>query len=699
MTTATDSTTPPGDVTIDRTVRLERAAPKRRLRLGTRIFLFAAVLLAVALAASTGFASWQANRQATREIRADLESVPQVWEGWVASQSQTRRTQIRSLAEEVGTKSLLGGGANSETYHDSATDFARGLGAATVFLFDARGALLARSDRAAGEEAGRDFSSVSWVRDPLASGDTSAAFILEVRRAQRLFLVAAAPVTHGEESERDLVGVVAATFPFDEATAASVGRLVDGELTLVANVAPRGEPRELKALVSTAALSEAAVVYDLAAVPGLADALLGRGAPFGPFDLESRQEPYIATALPVVSGSGEPLAALVVARSKAARLAVFRRIRNAILAVGGVILLLALPVSLALARRMSRPIEQLAAGAESVGRGSLDVELPPAGGDEVGRLAEAFAAMLREMREKKALEDLVATLRDATGERKPLAEPDSAAPRHGALFAHRYRILEVLGEGGMGSVYRVQDVELDDVVALKILASKTSEDRTRGEQLLRQEIKLARAITHPNVVRVHDLGEADGRGFLTMEFVTGTTLRQLLARSGGRLDLQPGLQIAKQICRGLQAVHDAGIVHGDLKPENIMVQPTGVVKLMDFGVARFAAAQGISRVAVGTPRYMSPEHARGAELDERSDLYSLGVVLFEAATGRAPFEADDGVELMRLQLYATPPNPRQLTPRLPEELALIIDRCLAKSRPDRPASAAELERALMRVHV
>jgi serine/threonine-protein kinase len=203
-------------------------------------------------------------------------------------------------------------------------------------------------------------------------------------------------------------------------------------------------------------------------------------------------------------------------------------------------------------------------------------------------------------------------------------------------------------------------------------------------------------ITHVNVVRVHDFGEADGSRFLTMEYVPGTTLRELLDRKGG-LDLTPALQIAKQMCRGLAAVHRAGIVHGDLKPQNVMVMGSGVVKLMDFGVARAGVAADPKAQIVGTPLYMSPEQARGAELDERSDLYSAGVVLFELFTGRPPFRHPEAMEVMRMQLNEPAPSPRSVRPDLPDELSRLILTCLDKAKLKRPASAADLERMLMRV--
>jgi serine/threonine protein kinase len=202
-------------------------------------------------------------------------------------------------------------------------------------------------------------------------------------------------------------------------------------------------------------------------------------------------------------------------------------------------------------------------------------------------------------------------------------------------------------------------------------------------------------------VRVHDFGDWAGRNFLTMEYVAGTTLRELLSQRGA-FELAPGLQIAKQLCRGLTAVHRAGIIHRDLTPRNVMVMWSGVAKLMDFGVARARAAQGgasYSTSVGGTPWYLSPEQARGAELDERSDLYSVGVVMFELFTGRVPFAADSEAELLRMHLTHPPPDPRRMRIGMPALLADVILACLSKSRLERPSSAADVERQLMRVRV
>ena len=262
------------------------------------------------------------------------------------------------------------------------------------------------------------------------------------------------------------------------------------------------------------------------------------------------------------------------------------------------------------------------------------------------------AKALKRLKEKAALEQMLAELRspaaDSTRAHTLAASPapvplDAAArafagPRTGTVFAGRYEILGTLGKGGMGTVYRALDRDLGDEVAVKVLLPAAFDEGTTVSVTLKQEIQLARKITHRNVVRTHDLGEADGLRFLTMEYVPGTTLRDILDKKGA-LALAPGLQIAKQLCRGLTAVHEAGIIHRDIKPPNIMVLPNGVVKLMDFGIARAAegadpATQGGQ--AVGTPCYMSPEQAIGGALDARSDIYSVGVVLYELFSGMRP---------------------------------------------------------------
>ena len=254
----------------------------------------------------------------------------------------------------------------------------------------------------------------------------------------------------------------------------------------------------------------------------------------------------------------------------------------------------------------------------------------------------------------------------------------------------------------MGTVFLAKDLQLDESIAIKVRGTWRSwfwaPTRCRTPS---PSCAPPGGITHPNVVRVHDLGEAEGLWFLTMEYVPGTTLRQVI-RQHGALALRPGLQIAKQLCRGLAAVHACGMVHRDVKPQNIMVLPSGVVKLMDFGIAQTEGGRDLasqSGFRVGTPNYMSPEQTQNAVVAPRSDIYSAGAVMFEMFTGRTPFLAEDPIKVMQMHVSAEPPRPSALRPDLPESLERLILACLAKQPVRRPASAQDLHGALLRIRL
>ena len=667
--------------------------------LATRFFVGAAILIVVTVGLSVALASGKAEAVARERIRGELLRVPALFAGWRDSQMSVRRAQVRAVAEQPGTKALLAeGGGGAETAHDTSLEFARALGAAAVFLFDTHGRLIVRTDRPQ-EEGGRDFAGVSWVSLPLSRLTESSAFIAEVSRGPALSLVASAPVLQGAGTERVLNGVLSAAFRMDDERAREVARLAGGEAAFLINAAARGGVPRLEVVGTTEGFRDPGLGRAVSAQSGTTETQLARGDLPSPFELTARRRDYLATLVPILSGSGEPVGGVVVGRAKDEELAALREIRRSLLGVGALILLLSVPLSFAFARALARPIQQLAVAAEEIGRGNMDVPLPQAGGGEVGALARAFEVMLRELKEKAQLEQLVADLRgrgvDPTLRGVPPTSTGglpASGPVVGHLFAQRYEIRGLVGRGGMGAVYRALDRELDEEVALKVL--EAAGEGTPGEQQLRREIKLARTITHPNVVRAYDFGESEGVRFFTMEYVAGATLRELLDEEG-RLALTPALQIAKQVCRGLGAVHRAGIVHGDLKPANVVVMTGGVAKLTDFGVAR-VRRQAPTPFA-GTPPYMSPEQVRGAEVDERSDLYSAGIVMYEMFTGRRPFDAGDPFEVMRLHLEEVPPNPRTLQPTLPELLADTIVACLSKAKADRPATAADLDRLLMRV--
>jgi serine/threonine-protein kinase len=269
-------------------------------------------------------------------------------------------------------------------------------------------------------------------------------------------------------------------------------------------------------------------------------------------------------------------------------------------------------------------------------------------------------------------------------------------PKLGDQLGGRYELLSRLGEGGMGVVYKARDLELDDVVALKMLKPGALVDAEQLERL-KDEIRLARKITHPNVLRTFDFGELMGRPFISMEFVRGVTLRDLLTQSG-RLPYSAGLRIARQFCAGLAAAHETGVLHRDIKPENLILEQGGNAKLMDFGIARPVQrnAPGNTQpgMFVGTPSYSAPEQLTGQEVDPRSDIYSTGVMFSEMFCGELPYSGGNTMEIYMAQLQQEPRRPSDIWPEVPAELEVIILRCLARNPDDRFQSAAELGAAM-----
>jgi serine/threonine-protein kinase len=261
----------------------------------------------------------------------------------------------------------------------------------------------------------------------------------------------------------------------------------------------------------------------------------------------------------------------------------------------------------------------------------------------------------------------------------------------GALLADRYEIRAHLGRGGMGSVYRAFDRVLDEEVALKVQRMPSARG-PEAERRFRSEVKLARQVSHPSVCRLHDGGQEGALRWISMELVAGETLAARLQR--GPLPVEEVLSLGLQAAEGLAAVHRAGIVHRDLKTLNLMVDGAGRVRLMDFGIAKPAAAGDTAAggYAVGSPEYMSPEQARGRPADSRSDVYSMGIVLFELATGRVPFRADTPVATLLQHLEAEPP-----LAEVPEPLRPVLARALAKDPGSRYANGGEMAEALRAV--
>lgn len=267
----------------------------------------------------------------------------------------------------------------------------------------------------------------------------------------------------------------------------------------------------------------------------------------------------------------------------------------------------------------------------------------------------------------------------------------------GTLFAGRYEIIEELGKGGMGRVYRVEDKKLEQEVALKLIKPEIASDKKTIERF-RNELKTARMVSHKNVCRMFDFGESKDSRFITMEFIRGEDLKTLIQKMG-QLSAGQAVAIAKQVCDGLIEAHKLGVVHRDLKPQNIMIDRRGDARIMDFGIARSLEAKGITGagVMIGTPEYMSPEQVEGKETDQRSDIYSLGVILYEMVTGRVPFEGDTPFTIGMKHKGEMPQDPKELNTQISDELNHVILKCLEKEKDKRYQSAGNVLAELSKI--
>ncbi len=262
----------------------------------------------------------------------------------------------------------------------------------------------------------------------------------------------------------------------------------------------------------------------------------------------------------------------------------------------------------------------------------------------------------------------------------------------GTLLAERYRIIGMLGKGGMGEVYRANDLRLGQAVALKFLPEETARD-ARALARFHTEVRIARQVSHTNVCRVYDIGEVDGLPFLSMEYVDGEDLASLLRRIG-RLPPDKALDIARRLCAGLAAAHEKGVLHRDLKPANIMIDGRGQARITDFGLAAVVGTLEADEIRHGTPAYMAPEQLAGQEVSVKSDIYALGLVLYEIFTGKRAFKAGSFAELVRLQSQGAPASITTTVRDLDPSVERVILRCLAPDPRNRPASALAIAAAL-----
>jgi eukaryotic-like serine/threonine-protein kinase len=675
-----------------------------RFSLTLKIFLAMALLILIAVGGAVAVAAYRARQVADAKIDEDLKKAGPGLESFQQNRYDELHRALAVVVNNAGTISMMSTLVPETGEPDPATVFdtlkreqASSARADFMIATNPRGVALARTDRPLPYSA--DLSAVPTIAGALQGAQTEGIWL----SGGKLYHVVAMPVLEGGSR---LKGVIAAAFQINDEVASNLERLLNTQVVFLADAARPSEPAKASLAASTLGRATAPAMAAIEGRPDLVQAVLRQGKTIGPLALDLAGDTYLAYFLPIRSSTDQLVGAAVALRSRDRELAAFRQIQTILIAVGLAALVIAFIVSFFLARRITGGVGRLVRATEQVRVGNLDAaDLPVESKDEIGILARSFRAMLDELREKAALEQYVASLTITMGSdaQTVVATPSAiqtragGEPTVGQTFAGRYEIQGVLGRGGMGVVYRAHDRDLDDAVAIKTLRSEAlSADPTLLDRF-KQEIRLARRITHPNILRTHDLGESGGLRYLSMEFIKGLTLKQLV-EAGDILPTPVGLRIAKQICAGLAAAHEVGVIHRDIKPQNIIIEATGGLKIMDFGIARLKEERGMTAegTVVGTPDYMSPEQARGKALDFRSDIYSTGVVLYEVFTGTIPFEGETPLAVVLKHIQETPPSPQTRNPRIDPRISQIILKCMQKDPKDRYQSVNDLYEALTR---
>ena len=658
-----------------------------------KIFLSSALLVVAVLGVTLGVTSLEANRTADAAIHRGLVSTRHAVENFLAARTRTVGVVSAASGQIPQFRQRLFTSRSRAEILDQAQEYQGLIGAAWVLVTDKDGILLARTDYP--EEYDRDLSRGALIATGLSGEQVHGAFIDDRDSANiRLFVAVATPLRDRPEAAPQ--GVLVAAFGLDDSLATAIREATNSDVVFFAFPVDSAQPP----VVTGSTLPREDLVAALGPVRASA---LSAGADSGvAMATAVGGEHLVGLAAPVRSAAGDPFGGFIAFRSRDAELAAFRTLQRTIVVALVLGVLLAFASAFLVARRIAGPVRRLALATRRVQDGDYEVDVRVESRDEIGVLSVAFQNLIADLKEKAALVEYMMQASGAGATQAiAMARPSIASGgdmlRPGSVFANRYEVKEILGAGGMGVVYRALDRELQEPVAIKTLKPEAMLNASALERF-KQEIRLARKIAHRNVVRTYDLGELNGIYYLTMEYVEGTSLKSLI-QNRGKLPLTVTLTVGKQLCRALEVAHQEGIIHRDIKPQNMVVEPSGFLKVMDFGIARLVnppKGKGLTEAgtSIGTPDYMSPEQLSGAELDARSDLYSAGVVLFECVTGTLPFEADTTWALVAKHIEEPVPDPRTRNAEVPEPLARVILKAMAKEPEQRYRTAGELYDAL-----
>jgi serine/threonine-protein kinase len=681
-----------------------RTTPAPKVGLAWRIFSGIALVVVVVLAVTLFVASSVASKAADDSIRVGLEQTGQRVSEILADQREKMTRLALLYAAQPSFSSTVGGAIaanDSSTLLDQASTAADELRASWTQIIGPDGTRLVKSDDPAAPRM--DLSGSGLISGALEGNPTAGFGVLS-----GIGLFDAVAVRVGNNA---LSPVLMAARFITDTLAESIGKQTGTALLFY--MVDKQQPRLIIAPASLGNRDQIRPAFEQAIADSVSKGqmdshnMMMMSGERRELTINGRR--YVGQHVALLSVGGTEVGGFVALRDKDKELAAFHNLRNTLLLTGLGGILIAFLLSLVISRQIVRPVTALVGATQRAADGDYNAEIPAASGDEIGTLANAFKRLLADLRDKQALVDFLQS--PASGRtvaiRDQSVTPTMAMEAMGTMgavlepgqtLAVRYEIKSVLGVGGMGMVYKASDRELGEVVAVKTLKPDMVAQDPSALDRFKSEIKLARRIAHRNVVRTYDLGENNGVYFITMEFVEGKSLKDLIL-SRGRLPVSVTLPIAKQLCRALEVAHEEGVIHRDIKPQNMVVQPDGVLKVMDFGIARLAqrspnAGHTQAGMVVGTPEYMAPEQLFGEEIDARADLYSAGCVIYECLTGHLPHEADSPMTLIAKIIEETPKPPRDLQPDIPRELSDLVMRVLSREREQRPRSAGELHDAL-----
>jgi len=698
-------------------------APNTKLRFGIKLKLFLIVLISFGalMAFIVGFIRQQAETLADEAIAVSLTRSEEVLRTRIASRFRSISQAAKSIAIDSRIRPLVYF-KDSAGLHDQSDELQQALGFDIVIFTDQEGTILARSDKP--EATGKSVIKSSLFREAL-SGKTANGFM---RIKNDLLQIVAYPVV--DNTAPDIVrGSLGIAYKLTGVLAHEIKSLTACEIVFqTAKSQGKGKDTVLSSqqMFSTYKTGNGGSTPTLVADQGLLSRITESSSPLKS-DLHHNKEHFLALFFPLRAHDGRLVGLITAFRSRTALLAPYEKIATQTMVIGVACLGIGVLLAYLISRGITNPIIELVSVAREIEQGRYPEPKSINSKDEVGILYRAVFSMGQELKKKADLEDYLAgfsdslleiggddtlpmlsefpTLKASSWEKSPLKE--------GQNFDQRYIITAILGRGGMGTVYQAQDSVLDEQVALKVLRSSAFNPTLI--ELFKQEMKLARKITHRNIVRTFDFGSSDGLNYITMEYVPGYTLRSFI-RKNRKVDVSMGIIMMRQICAALTAAHSEGIIHRDLKAENVIINRRGIIKIMDFGIAVAIGAtlpeQKLKKTKVttdksgkrkrvvqiaGTPAYMAPEQFKGDAPDTRSDIYSLGVLMFYLFSGKFPFSGPGVDKLMYEHCKVEAPAIRSINAEVPQSLEEIVAKSLAKNRSERFQSTAQLASALAQV--